>query len=378
MASLFDLLDLVFSGIPSNAAYDLIKVAWKKATGKTWNDLYLDSFQAALSKMSDRLAKYTSEGGAVRLERQRLETLLNQDLGAGVNVTTYSALSSEQFISRLAGVMESQYILEIGGNNLNRDEYLELVGQLITLSHTFFKQAVQQDENAFRQALLSETAGNSAKLQEVSELLTNKFGVALGMLSTMQKTVTEIDQKIELSNLKLDELNRLIVNWLAGQPNSFGLAFPQAQSIVETKRNSGDFDVFLCHNGQDKSAVKEIANKLIGLGIRPWLDEWELRPGIPWQRELEKQIAKIKSAAVFVGDHGVGPWQQEELEAFLREFNRRSCPVIPVILDYAPKEPDLPIFLSGRTWVNFRQKDPDPLKRLVWGITGLNESPANF
>jgi hypothetical protein len=60
-----------------------------------------------------------------------------------------------------------------------------------------------------------------------------------------------------------------------------------------------EFDVFLCHNGQDKPEVKEIAETLKQQGLTPWLDEWELQPGLPWQRELEKQIQNIKSAAVY-------------------------------------------------------------------------------
>ncbi len=134
--------------------------------------------------------------------------------------------------------------------------------------------------------------------------------------------------------------------------------------------SSGEFDVFLCHNSQDKSAVRQIAERLRERGIRPWLDEWELRPGVPWQRVLEEQISRIKAAAVFVGEQGIGPWQREELDAYLREFIRRDCPVIPVLLPGAPQELDLPIFLAGRIWVDFRTSEPDPLTRLAWGIGG--------
>lgn len=131
-----------------------------------------------------------------------------------------------------------------------------------------------------------------------------------------------------------------------------------------------EHDVFLCHNSQDKRAVKEIAERLKARGIRPWLDEWQLRPGLPWQRALEKQIRAIGSAAVFVGESGFGPWHNLELEGFLRQFVKRSCPVIPVILSTCPKRPELPVFLEGMTWVDFRKQDPDPLKQLIWGITG--------
>lgn len=143
-----------------------------------------------------------------------------------------------------------------------------------------------------------------------------------------------------------------------------------AASILQGKIATGDYDVFLCHSNEDKPMVKRIGTWLKWQGILPWLDEWELRPGLPWQRALEDQIERIKSAAVFVGKNGIGPWQRQELEAFLREFVNRGCPVIPVLLPDAPHEPDLPLFLRGMTWIDLRQKDPDTLKRFLWGITG--------
>lgn len=143
-----------------------------------------------------------------------------------------------------------------------------------------------------------------------------------------------------------------------------------AASTLDGKIETRDFDVFLCHNSEDKTEVMEIGNKLKEYGILPWLDEWELQPGLPWQDELEKVLEQIKSAAVFIGKDGIGPWQQHELSAFLREFVDRKCPVIPVLLPNAPKKPKLPIFLKGMTWSDFRKDKPNPLEQLIWGITG--------
>jgi hypothetical protein len=114
------------------------------------------------------------------------------------------------------------------------------------------------------------------------------------------------------------------------------------------------FDVFLCHNSEDKPAVREIAQQLVREGITPWLDEREIRPGTSWQTALEQQIGFIKSAAVFVGDSGIGPWQLPEIQAFLNEFVRRACPVIPVVLGSAKSTPKLPLLLENLHWVDFR------------------------
>jgi hypothetical protein len=150
----------------------------------------------------------------------------------------------------------------------------------------------------------------------------------------------------------------------------------EAQRQVDRKRAAGAFDVFLCHNVGDKPAVMEIGRRLMARGVLPWLDQWELRPGTPWQRVLEEQIANIHAAAVFVGREGIGPWQRQELDGFLREFNKRGCPVIPVLLPGAGGEPELPLFLRGMTWVDFRETAPDPLAQLMWGITG--QRPSQF
>jgi hypothetical protein len=143
-----------------------------------------------------------------------------------------------------------------------------------------------------------------------------------------------------------------------------------AQSTLQGKIATGDFDVFLCYHSVDKPIVMQIGEQLKEQGILPWLDEWELRPGLPWQLALEKQIKQIKSAAVFVGKRGIGPWQQQEVGALLNKFVRRRCPVIPVLLESAPRKPKLPLFLENMTWVDFRVEDPNPLQRLLWGVTG--------
>jgi hypothetical protein len=125
------------------------------------------------------------------------------------------------------------------------------------------------------------------------------------------------------------------------------------------------FGVFLCHNSQDKPFIRIIANELKERKITTWLDEEQLPPGMPWQDELEGQINKINSVAVFVGRNGLGPWQQNEIRAFLSEFIGRGCPVIPVILPDAQTIPELPIFLKQRTWVDLRKDFQDGLAKIA-------------
>ncbi|TKB70230.1 MAG: TIR domain-containing protein [Nitrospira sp.] len=143
----------------------------------------------------------------------------------------------------------------------------------------------------------------------------------------------------------------------------------------EPNPNAEHFDVFLCHNSEDKAEIRQIADELSRRGLKPWLDELEIRPGQLWQVALEEQIKTIKAAAVFVGKSGISPWQQMEVRSFLNQFVKRACPIIPVILSSATGTPELPIFLQNFHWVDFRKNHPDPYEQLINGIAGKKSGP---
>jgi hypothetical protein len=90
---------------------------------------------------------------------------------------------------------------------------------------------------------------------------------------------------------------------------------------------------------------------------------------------LGQQIEGVKSAAIFVGDAGLGPWQDQEMQSFLNRFVTRKCAVIPVILSSTKATPELPWPLANLHCVDFRT-DSQPLQRLIWGITG--QKPAEL
>jgi WD40 repeat protein len=150
-----------------------------------------------------------------------------------------------------------------------------------------------------------------------------------------------------------------------------------AETRLKGKIETRDYDVFLCYNSKDRERVRAVGEQLKELGILPWLDVWEIRPGTRWQQELQKQIKSIKSAAVFIGPKGPGPWQETEIESLLTQLVKRKCPIIPVVLEGREGQPRLPPFLGTLHIVDMRQPDPDPFKQLIWGITG-DKSPGDF
>jgi nucleotide-binding universal stress UspA family protein len=139
-------------------------------------------------------------------------------------------------------------------------------------------------------------------------------------------------------------------------------------AVLRGKEDVAEYDLFLSYNWQDKDAVRSIARRLRNRGLRPWMDERQLRPGVLWQPELEEIIARVPAAAVIIGAQR-GPWQTREIYAFIQQSVDRGCAIVPVLLPDA-NTADLPVFLQGLTWVNLAVPEPDPIDQLVWGVTG--------
>lgn len=202
----------------------------------------------------------------------------------------------------------------------------------------------------------------------INDFWQDKTGVDSGMRSAFicAKCLPPLKSKQSTHEAAvLKELNLVLDQLSSASRANMDIADSWNKSSVNTA-----FQVFLCHNSQDKPEIRELNSQLCGRGIATWFDEEQLPPGRAWQELLEQQIQEIGSAAVLVGSSGLGPWQNSEMRAFISEFVDRKCPVIPVILKSCKTVPQLPLFLRQFTWVDFRKPEPDPIERLLWGITG--------
>jgi formylglycine-generating enzyme required for sulfatase activity len=134
------------------------------------------------------------------------------------------------------------------------------------------------------------------------------------------------------------------------------------------------FDVFLSYNRGDEPAVRELAAALRARGLLVWLDLDNLPQGQRWQKELEEVIRTVDAGVVVVGQHGIGPWQKQEIDALLSQSAERHLPVVPVLLPGAPRKPELPLFLREFNWSDLRSGlAPEALDRLT---AGIRQQPA--
>ena len=52
-------------------------------------------------------------------------------------------------------------------------------------------------------------------------------------------------------------------------------------SALDAVKSEATFDVLLSHNTKDNPAVRDLKQQLTEAGLKVWLDEDELRPGVP-------------------------------------------------------------------------------------------------
>jgi len=143
-------------------------------------------------------------------------------------------------------------------------------------------------------------------------------------------------------------------------------------AVVEERELRANFHVFLCHNSKDKPEVRLLADRLRQQGILSWIDEQGMLAG-PFVPQLEEVIEGIPAVLIVVGPNSFGPWQRQEYYAFYQRYveqtKDRSFKIIPVLLPGVSSVPELPTFMRGLNWVDFRQvnglENKEQMHRLV-------------
>jgi hypothetical protein len=93
---------------------------------------------------------------------------------------------------------------------------------------------------------------------------------------------------------------------------------------------------FLSHASEDKAGFAEpLGRELATLGIRPWLDKWEIRPGDSLVKKLfDEGVAAVDAVIVVVSQYSASKaWVRAELDAAVVRRITENTRLIPIRLD---------------------------------------------
>ena len=164
------------------------------------------------------------------------------------------------------------------------------------------------------------------------------------------------------------------------EPGVLRCGYPAAQAslpVVEDDVTPAP-TAFLSHASEDKADfVEPLGRELADMGIRPWLDKWEIRPGDSLVEKLfDEGVAAVDAVIVVVSQYSAGkPWVRAELDTAVVRRITEGTRLIPVRLDAA----DMPAPLRMLAWHD-ADRTEDGIQgaaRLIAGtIHGLDPRPA--
>jgi len=170
------------------------------------------------------------------------------------------------------------------------------------------------------------------------DALTRQLTEIVNTLHTIQKSHVITVSAVPTNSATQDALAAAIVKDTQNAPS--------IAIMLEQKRQSSNYDVYISYDEADEIEVMGIGEKLKAQGLLPWFDLLETRPGTPEMRQQEEQVLNIPISTVFVGQNKMIGKQQLQMYSFIGQFIERNLPVIPVILTNAPQDLRLHLILE--------------------------------
>jgi hypothetical protein len=124
-----------------------------------------------------------------------------------------------------------------------------------------------------------------------------------------------------------------------------------------------DYDVFLSHASADKAAVRELAERLKGDGLRVWLDEWVIQPGDMVSLKIEQGLESSRTLVLVMSQAAFdSEWVTlERHTALFRDPTNQQRRFIPLRLDDCAIEDTFKQY----AYVDWREMNDDEYERLL-------------
>jgi hypothetical protein len=131
------------------------------------------------------------------------------------------------------------------------------------------------------------------------------------------------------------------------------------------------YDIFLSHNSKDKPLVEILAEQLRDAALEVWLDQDNLYGGDVLSQEIERAITNSKTVLFCIGGHGLGKWQQFEMNICRGLSIDERLKIISVVLpplESLPEETEY-LALKQELYLKWKIGDSNNLERLIYSVS---------
>ena len=120
-----------------------------------------------------------------------------------------------------------------------------------------------------------------------------------------------------------------------------------------------EFQAFISYNSKDRQRIELLVRGAQSTQRPVWYDQREKIAGTISADLMADGIARSERCAVFLGEHGEGPWQSEEQRVALVQAVENDRPIFAVLLPGWGSS-TLPPNLGARTYWDSRMRLPTP------------------
>ncbi|PHA25584.1 hypothetical protein COI69_29070 [Bacillus cereus] len=109
-------------------------------------------------------------------------------------------------------------------------------------------------------------------------------------------------------------------------------------------------NVFISHNYKDKPLARKIANELVSYGIKPWIDESEIKLGDSLIEKIRDGLDQVDYLVALISENSIqSEWVRKELDiAMTSEIEGKKITILPILAGKC----SLPLFLKGKLYAD--------------------------
>jgi len=130
--------------------------------------------------------------------------------------------------------------------------------------------------------------------------------------------------------------------------------------------------VFISYSHQNKEFADKLAANLVKQKAHVWVDTWELNVGDSIIDKVQSAIQESSALIVIISKASMeSEWCKKELSSgFLRELEEKRVVVLPLLLE----DCEMPIFLRGKMYADFRTNFDDGFSKTLEAIAKVTSS----
>ncbi len=124
--------------------------------------------------------------------------------------------------------------------------------------------------------------------------------------------------------------------------------------------------IFICHSPNEKEFVDSLVVQLARHNVNIWIDLWQLADGDSLNKIIQEEVQGTSALLVILSKNSTASeWCKNDLSSdTVRELEKKNVVVMPVMFE----DCDVPEFVRGKLFADFRTDCDDGLSTIVEGI----------